>query len=249
MVVTDHITMYDGDTLIWGTEPDGKTPVVTTPTTKPAVTTTTTTTTTTSSATVTSEEAPVTTPDVTTTIEFGKGSYSFDLDDLGLNAGDQLVLHLQLLYYDGAASDSNSYSNTYTVSGSWKESASGTLEAGINDITLTAAEAMDHVTVSGTTYFADVNLKDYEIIRAGSTTTTTPAVVDPDMLYGDINLDGKVGLVDAVLLNKAVADVVTLNDQARKNADCNANGEVNGEDSIVLLQFLVQIIDVLPFTE
>jgi len=108
---------------------------------------------------------------------------------------------------------------------------------------------MDHVTVSGTTYFADVNLKDYEIIRAGSTTTTTPAVVDPDMLYGDINLDGKVGLVDAVLLNKAVADVVTLNDQARKNADCNANGEVNGEDSIVLLQFLVQIIDVLPFTE
>ena len=249
MVVTDHITMYDGDTLIWGTEPDGKTPVVTTPTTKPAVTTTTTTTTTTSSATVTSEEAPVTTPDVTTTIEFGKGSYSFDLDDLGLNAGDQLVLHLQVMSYNGATSDSNSYSNTYTVSGSWKESASGTLEEGINDITLTAAEAMDHVTVSGTTYFAKVILKDYEIIRAGSTTTTTPAVVDPDMLYGDINLDGKVGLVDAVLLNKAVADVVTLNDQARKNADCNANGEVNGEDSIVLLQFLVQIIDVLPFTE
>ncbi len=250
MAVTDHITMYDGDTLIWGTEPDGKTPVVTTPTTKPAVTTTTTTTTTTSSATVTSEEAPVTTPDVTTTVEFGKGSYSFDLDDLGLNAGDQLVLHLQVLYYNGATSDSNSYSNTYTVSGSWKESASGTLEEeGINDITLTAAEAMDHVTVSGTTYFAKVILKDYEIIRAGSTTTTTPAVVDPDMLYGDINLDGKVGLVDAVLLNKAVADVVTLSDQARKNADCNANGEVNGEDSIVLLQFLVQIIDVLPFTE
>ena len=250
MVVTDHITMYDGDTLIWGTEPDGKTPVVTTPTTKPAVTTTTTTTTTTSSATVTSEEAPVTTPDVTTTVEFGKGSYSFDLDDLGLNAGDQLVLHLQAMSYNGAASDSNSYSNTYTVSGSWKESASGTLEEeGINDITLTAAEAMDHVTVSGTTYFAKVILKDYEIIRAGSTTTTTPAVVDPDMLYGDINLDGKVGLVDAVLLNKAVADVVTLSDQARKNADCNANGEVNGEDSIVLLQFLVQIIDVLPFTE
>lgn len=249
MVVTDHITMYDGDTLIWGTEPDGKTPVVTTPTTKPAVTTTTTTTTTTSSATVTSEEAPVTTPDVTTTVEFGKGSYSFDLDDLGLNTGDQLVLHLQAMSYNGATSDPNSYSNTYTVSGSWKESASGTLEAGINDITLTAAEAMDHVTVSGTTYFAKVILKDYEIIRAGSTTTTIPAVVDPDMLYGDINLDGKVGLVDAVLLNKAVADVVTLNDQARKNADCNANGEVNGEDSIVLLQFLVQIIDVLPFTE
>jgi hypothetical protein len=26
MIVTDKITMYDGDTLIWGTEPDGTTP-------------------------------------------------------------------------------------------------------------------------------------------------------------------------------------------------------------------------------
>ena len=55
--------------------------------------------------------------------------------------------------------------------------------------------------------------------------------------------------MDAVLLNKAVADVVTLNDQARRNADCNANGEVNGSDAITLLMFLTQIIDVLPYQD
>ena len=79
-----------------------------------------------------------------------------------------------------------------------------------------------------------------------TTTSTTPSAVPSSILYGDINMDGKVALVDAVMLNKAVADVVTLDKQARANADCNADGEVNGNDSITLLRFLVQLIDVLP---
>ena len=48
MVDTPYITMYDGDTLIWGTEPDG-----TTPDDNPVTTTTTTATTTTTTTTVT----------------------------------------------------------------------------------------------------------------------------------------------------------------------------------------------------
>ncbi|MBQ8824563.1 MAG: glycoside hydrolase family 9 protein [Ruminococcus sp.] len=46
MIETPYITMYDGDTLIWGEEPDGTKPVVTTTTTEATTTTTTTTTTT-----------------------------------------------------------------------------------------------------------------------------------------------------------------------------------------------------------
>ena len=81
-----------------------------------------------------------------------------------------------------------------------------------------------------------------------TTTTKTPVTAAPgDVLYGDINLDGKVELVDAVLLNKAAADVVTLNTQQRANADCDVNNEVNANDAIVLLKFLVQIIDELPY--
>ena len=44
MIETPYITMYDGDTLIWGEEPDGTKPVVTTTTTEATTTTTTTTT-------------------------------------------------------------------------------------------------------------------------------------------------------------------------------------------------------------
>ena len=81
-----------------------------------------------------------------------------------------------------------------------------------------------------------------------TTTTKKPVTAAPgDVLYGDINLDGKVELVDAVLLNKAAADVVTLNTQQRANADCDVNNEVNANDAIVLLKFLVQIIDELPY--
>lgn len=95
--------------------------------------------------------------------------------------------------------------------------------------------------------------------QPGTSTTTTASTtakpgsdtnpVDPDVLYGDVNVDGKVSLVDAVMLNKAVADVVTLGDAARANADCNVDKEINGTDAIILLQFLSHIIDELPYSE
>ena len=66
------------------------------------------------------------------------------------------------------------------------------------------------------------------------------------ILYGDVNLDGKVDISDAVLLNKAASGMVTLNDQAAKNADCNDNGELGADDAVVLLQFLVHVENSLP---
>lgn len=67
-----------------------------------------------------------------------------------------------------------------------------------------------------------------------------------NVLYGDVNLDGRVDVTDAVLLNKAVTDAVKLDNQARRNADCNANGALGTDDAIVLLKFLVHLIDSLP---
>lgn len=69
---------------------------------------------------------------------------------------------------------------------------------------------------------------------------------DATVLYGDVNLDGNVDISDAVLLNKAAAGMVTLNNQAAKNADCNDNGELGADDAVVLLQFLVHIANTLP---
>ena len=61
---------------------------------------------------------------------------------------------------------------------------------------------------------------------------------------------GRVDITDAVLLNKVAAGAVTL-DTAEKqvNADCDANGEVDSKDAVVLLKFLVSLIKTLPSAE
>lgn len=66
-----------------------------------------------------------------------------------------------------------------------------------------------------------------------------------NVLYGDVNLDGRVDITDAVLLNKKVANAVQFNETQEKNADCNANGEVNNDDAIMLLKFLVHLVKAL----
>ena len=83
---------------------------------------------------------------------------------------------------------------------------------------------------------------------AATTTTTvgTTVSINPSVFYGDVNLDGDVDLADAVLLNKAVAGSVTLNQQAALNADCNNDGKRSADDSMVLLKFLVHLVNDLP---
>ena len=88
----------------------------------------------------------------------------------------------------------------------------------------------------------------------GTTTTTTAATVSgsgsgSSVLYGDVNLDSRIDITDAVLLNRAVSDTVKLNEQAALNADCDANGELSGNDAVVLLKFLVHIETTLPVPE
>ncbi|WP_298483488.1 dockerin type I domain-containing protein [uncultured Ruminococcus sp.] len=90
-----------------------------------------------------------------------------------------------------------------------------------------------------------------------SESTTTSSIIAPSIsessvsaeesvLYGDVNLDGRVDITDAVLLNKATAGAVSLGDQAARNADCDANKELGSNDAMVLLKFLVHLVMSLP---
>ncbi|WP_295215064.1 leucine-rich repeat protein [Ruminococcus sp.] len=82
-----------------------------------------------------------------------------------------------------------------------------------------------------------------------SASSATSISANPDILYGDTNLDGRVDITDAVLLNKAAAGAVTLNDRAAANADCNGNSELGNDDALILLKFLVHLVNTLPYTE
>ena len=82
-----------------------------------------------------------------------------------------------------------------------------------------------------------------------SSTNTSESGESGLTLYGDVNMDSRVDITDAVLLNKAVANVVTLGSTQKKNADCDADSEISGNDAVVLLKFLVSIIHTLPSAE
>lgn len=85
-----------------------------------------------------------------------------------------------------------------------------------------------------------------DTVSSETTVTTNSSEKPESVLYGDVNLDGKLDITDAVLLNKAIAGSVSLNDAAAANADCDADGTMSSTDGIALLRFLVHLIESLP---
>ncbi|WP_298482291.1 glycoside hydrolase family 9 protein [uncultured Ruminococcus sp.] len=79
-----------------------------------------------------------------------------------------------------------------------------------------------------------------------NTTASTPASIPAPTIYGDVNLDGKIDISDAVLLNKAAAGAVTLNGQQYANANVCTDEGVGASDAVTLLKFLVSLVKSLP---
>ena len=76
-----------------------------------------------------------------------------------------------------------------------------------------------------------------------ATTTTTTTTIS---FYGDVNLDGKVDILDAVYLNKYLATLIQFSDAQMANADCCQDGVLNDQDTTALMQFIILLIDDLP---
>ena len=81
-----------------------------------------------------------------------------------------------------------------------------------------------------------------------SKTTTTNATTTNTAIpsYGDVNLDGKVDIVDAIFLNKYLATLIQFSDAQAANADCCQDGVLNDQDTTALMQFIILLIDNLP---
>ena len=81
-----------------------------------------------------------------------------------------------------------------------------------------------------------------------SKTTTTNATTTNTAIpsYGDVNLDGKVDIVDAIFLNKYLATLIQFSDAQVANADCYQDGVLNDQDTTALMQFIILLIDDLP---
>ena len=132
-----------------------------------------------------------------------------------------------------------------------------------NDQIVFASIAEDGTVSSYDTVVSDGSVT---VVGDGEVTTATTTVSNPTTTetttggtvtdnIGDVNLDGVVDILDAVMLNKYLAVVVQLSDQAERNANCDQRADsansIGDEDTTVLMQFLLSIDDVsdLPLTE
>ncbi len=125
--------------------------------------------------------------------------------------------------------------------------ASKTTTTSVSSAISTSASETDKTTVSSSNVTKDTTASSNSTTVSSENTTT--AKTPDDVLYGDVNIDGKVDLSDAIILNKACADAVTLSGKSVLNADCDANGSIDTSDAIALLKFLVHLITSLPSTE
>lgn len=74
--------------------------------------------------------------------------------------------------------------------------------------------------------------------------TQTPG--QDDVLYGDVNLDGEVDILDVIKLNKFLLGSTALNAQERVNANVDGNTDIDSTDSLNILKYVVKILDSLP---
>ena len=70
--------------------------------------------------------------------------------------------------------------------------------------------------------------------------------INMDILFGDINLDGKVNTIDANYARRYAAGLLTLDERQKLAADVSGDGEINVMDSSLIRRYVVKYIDSFP---
>jgi len=65
-------------------------------------------------------------------------------------------------------------------------------------------------------------------------------VEEEEVLYGDVNGDGKISVRDLLFIKKYIAGVISADDIAADLADINADGEIDAKDALALKKILVK---------
>lgn len=161
--------------------------------------------------------------------------------------------------FDGSSANNSSMVIGYlygTDSASYEiKTEAGSVTIGKGGATTTETTAETTATTSGSADTTTSAKETTETTASGTKDTTDSSkpgsIAKPgNALYGDVNCDSRVEIADAVLLNKIAAGAVSItSDEQRANSDCDANGEVNSSDALVLLKFLVQLVNSLPYAD
>ena len=136
-------------------------------------------------------------------------------------------------------------------------------------VTVTAADGKwAAVSYNGVSGYCSMDYLKQESAQTTATTTAAPDTTAPaettaapttttdiDMgrvdesyvsLYGDVNCDGTIDILDAVLLQKYLNGSVQLNYTQLANADCQKDSELDNTDVTVIMQYLLRSFTSLP---
>ena len=65
--------------------------------------------------------------------------------------------------------------------------------------------------------------------------------------YGDVNMDGKISITDAMLIMQYKADIITLKEEYQQfSADVSGDKNITVSDAMLIMQYLAEIISVFP---
>ena len=114
--------------------------------------------------------------------------------------------------------------------------------------TTTAAPEETTTTTTTTTAAPDTTAPAETTAAPMTTTDIDMGRVDESYvsLYGDVNCDGTIDILDAVLLQKYLNGSVQLNYTQLANADCQKDGELDNTDVTVIMQYLLRSFTSLP---
>ncbi|MEE0568562.1 MAG: CAP domain-containing protein [Lachnospiraceae bacterium] len=86
-------------------------------------------------------------------------------------------------------------------------------------------------------------------VIAASSVATAGAANSDSFIYGDVNNDKKVSMVDAVLIMRNTLGLNDLSADAAVQADVDGDGSVTIKDSIYVLRYICGFLDTFPVEE
>lgn len=104
-------------------------------------------------------------------------------------------------------------------------------------------------TASGSTVSYSGSDGSYTFTMPAEAVTITASYTEAaTVVYGDVNLDGKVNIVDATFVARHAVKNITLEGEALTNGDVNLDGKVNVVDATIIARYYVGSVSSLPYT-
>ncbi len=98
----------------------------------------------------------------------------------------------------------------------------------------------------GSTYVPDDQPTTTEPAPSDTTKPTTSTAPSDDTMYGDVNEDGEVNLLDVLSLNRNLLTGEELTEQGKRNADVDLDGKPTSVDALNILKFTIKLVLDLP---